>query len=186
MLHPHVAVESVDGRGVARVPCPRCERVRVWLPDGAFLAEEGRGHAPSGASARGGRNVVPVRNPAAAYCEPGIVVPERVRSEGAGPERIGLSFDSGLGRLDHGDGIGVPTQDLAEGRGFPRNATMALAGAQVRCESGSPRARMLLLAMGHRQRPDQRTRPRPPSSGRTRRRSSRAAPRRRPPPRRRR
>src|SRR5205823_3682408 len=27
-----VPVESVDGRGVARVPCPGCGRVRVWEP----------------------------------------------------------------------------------------------------------------------------------------------------------
>jgi hypothetical protein len=32
ILFPHVPVESVDGRGVARVPCPECGRVRVWLP----------------------------------------------------------------------------------------------------------------------------------------------------------
>jgi hypothetical protein len=33
----------VDGRGVARVPCPRCGHVRVWLPDGAPLADDGWG-----------------------------------------------------------------------------------------------------------------------------------------------
>jgi hypothetical protein len=32
VLHPLVPVESVDGRGVARMPCPRCGRVRMWLP----------------------------------------------------------------------------------------------------------------------------------------------------------
>jgi hypothetical protein len=32
VLHPLVPVESVDGRGVARVPCPACGRVRTWLP----------------------------------------------------------------------------------------------------------------------------------------------------------
>ena len=32
VLRPLVPVESVDGRGVARVPCPRCGRVRVWAP----------------------------------------------------------------------------------------------------------------------------------------------------------
>jgi hypothetical protein len=32
VLRPLVPVESVDGRGVARVPCPRCGRVRTWLP----------------------------------------------------------------------------------------------------------------------------------------------------------
>ena len=32
VLRPLVPVESVDGRGVVRVPCPECGRVRVWLP----------------------------------------------------------------------------------------------------------------------------------------------------------
>jgi hypothetical protein len=31
-LYPHVSVESVDGRGVARVPCPKCRRVKAWFP----------------------------------------------------------------------------------------------------------------------------------------------------------
>ncbi len=35
VLHTLVPVESVDGRGVARVPCPRCGRVRLWFPAGA-------------------------------------------------------------------------------------------------------------------------------------------------------
>jgi hypothetical protein len=32
VLWPFVPVESVDGRGVVRVPCPTCGRVRVWQP----------------------------------------------------------------------------------------------------------------------------------------------------------
>jgi len=32
VLRPIVPVESVDGRGVARVPCPGCGRVRAWTP----------------------------------------------------------------------------------------------------------------------------------------------------------
>jgi hypothetical protein len=32
VLRPLVPVASVDGRGVARVPCPRCGRVRMWFP----------------------------------------------------------------------------------------------------------------------------------------------------------
>jgi hypothetical protein len=32
VLYPLVPVESVDGRGVARLPCPTCGRVRVWQP----------------------------------------------------------------------------------------------------------------------------------------------------------
>jgi hypothetical protein len=32
VLQPAIPVESVDGRGVARVPCPRCGRVRAWEP----------------------------------------------------------------------------------------------------------------------------------------------------------
>ncbi len=32
VLRPVVAVESVDGRGVARIPCPTCGRVRAWVP----------------------------------------------------------------------------------------------------------------------------------------------------------
>ena len=32
VLRPVVAVESVDGPGVARVPCARCGQVRVWWP----------------------------------------------------------------------------------------------------------------------------------------------------------
>ena len=30
VLRPLVPVESVNQRGVARVPCPECGRVRVW------------------------------------------------------------------------------------------------------------------------------------------------------------
>jgi hypothetical protein len=32
VLWPVVPVESVDGRGVARVPCAACGRVRAWEP----------------------------------------------------------------------------------------------------------------------------------------------------------
>ena len=32
VLWPLVAIEQIDPRGVAQVPCPRCGRVRVWLP----------------------------------------------------------------------------------------------------------------------------------------------------------
>ncbi len=32
VLRPLVAIESVDGRGVARMPCPTCGRVRAWVP----------------------------------------------------------------------------------------------------------------------------------------------------------
>jgi hypothetical protein len=32
VLRPTVPVESVDGRGVTRVPCPDCGRVRMWGP----------------------------------------------------------------------------------------------------------------------------------------------------------
>jgi hypothetical protein len=32
VLRPLVPVESIDGRGVARVPCPGCGRVRAWWP----------------------------------------------------------------------------------------------------------------------------------------------------------
>ena len=34
VLRPTVPVESVDGRGVARLPCQRCGRVKAWGPDG--------------------------------------------------------------------------------------------------------------------------------------------------------
>jgi len=34
LLWPTVMVESVDGRGVARLSCPGCGRVRVWEPSG--------------------------------------------------------------------------------------------------------------------------------------------------------
>jgi hypothetical protein len=34
VLRPLVPVASVDGRGVARVPCPACGRLRVWEPSG--------------------------------------------------------------------------------------------------------------------------------------------------------
>jgi hypothetical protein len=30
VLRPSLPVESVDGHGVARVPCPACGRVRRW------------------------------------------------------------------------------------------------------------------------------------------------------------
>ena len=32
VLRPSVTVELIDSRGVARVRCPRCGRVRVWFP----------------------------------------------------------------------------------------------------------------------------------------------------------
>lgn len=28
-----VRAESIDRTGVARVPCPTCERVKTWFPD---------------------------------------------------------------------------------------------------------------------------------------------------------
>ena len=31
-LYPVVLVEAVDGRGLARLRCPKCARVRVWWP----------------------------------------------------------------------------------------------------------------------------------------------------------
>jgi hypothetical protein len=37
-LYPHIAIESVDGRGVVRVPCPECGRVRVWCPSDPTVA----------------------------------------------------------------------------------------------------------------------------------------------------
>jgi hypothetical protein len=32
VLRPSVPVESVNGQGIARVPCPQCGRVRAWVP----------------------------------------------------------------------------------------------------------------------------------------------------------
>jgi hypothetical protein len=32
VLRPVVPVESVDARGVARLPCLACGRVRIWAP----------------------------------------------------------------------------------------------------------------------------------------------------------
>ena len=32
VLRPVVPVESLDGHGVARVPCPKCGGVRTWVP----------------------------------------------------------------------------------------------------------------------------------------------------------
>jgi hypothetical protein len=34
VLRPIVPVESVDGRGVARLSCTTCGRVRAWEPSG--------------------------------------------------------------------------------------------------------------------------------------------------------
>ena len=39
-LRPLVPVESVDGRGVARLPCPTCGRVRSWEPSPAVRASQ--------------------------------------------------------------------------------------------------------------------------------------------------
>jgi hypothetical protein len=44
-LRPLVPVEAVDRRGVACVRCPRCGRVRAWVPDGARAAGADRGAA---------------------------------------------------------------------------------------------------------------------------------------------
>ena len=38
VLWPLAAVESVDGRGVARLRCPWCAAVRDWFPAAAFAA----------------------------------------------------------------------------------------------------------------------------------------------------
>ena len=58
VLRPLVPIESVDGRGVARVQCPRCGRVRVWLPAAASPAATdglGTGRPESGRAGRGTR-----------------------------------------------------------------------------------------------------------------------------------
>ena len=58
VLRPLAPVESVDGRGLARVSCPRCGRVRVWFPntassaDGCPLAYQG-GRGADGRAASG-------------------------------------------------------------------------------------------------------------------------------------
>jgi hypothetical protein len=44
-LRPCVPVESVDGRGVARVPCPGCGRTRIWCPSTTTAALMGVGHS---------------------------------------------------------------------------------------------------------------------------------------------
>ena len=46
VLRPLATVESVDGRGMARVPCPRCGRVRIWFPSVVAAAVAGD-HRPS-------------------------------------------------------------------------------------------------------------------------------------------
>ena len=38
VLYPLVPVESVDGRGVARLRCPGCEATRHWFPSAAAAA----------------------------------------------------------------------------------------------------------------------------------------------------
>ena len=43
VLRPLVPVESVDGRGVARLACLKCGRVRVWLPSMTRTAPESPG-----------------------------------------------------------------------------------------------------------------------------------------------
>ena len=56
VLYPSVPVASVDGRGVTRVPCPRCGRARNWVPAAAGpAATEGPGTArlERGAAGRG-------------------------------------------------------------------------------------------------------------------------------------
>ena len=40
VLRPCVPVESVNQRGVARVPCPECGRVRAWAPSGGTCADQ--------------------------------------------------------------------------------------------------------------------------------------------------
>ena len=55
VLQPLVPVEAVDGRGVARVPCPRCGRVRVWLPAAGKSSDIGSFGRGVGASVSGPR-----------------------------------------------------------------------------------------------------------------------------------
>ena len=43
VLYPAVPVESVDGRGVVRVPCLTCRRVRVWAPTLTASVRDGIG-----------------------------------------------------------------------------------------------------------------------------------------------
>jgi hypothetical protein len=45
VLRPLVPVESVDGRGAARVPCPRCGRVRVWTSSAVRTAADAIGES---------------------------------------------------------------------------------------------------------------------------------------------
>ena len=48
VLFPHVWVEFIDGAGVARVPCPKCRRVKAWFPSRptvpALDSEQATGH----------------------------------------------------------------------------------------------------------------------------------------------
>jgi hypothetical protein len=48
VLWPMVPVESVDGRGAARVPCTTCGRVRVWAPAGETVEARPRTGRPDG------------------------------------------------------------------------------------------------------------------------------------------
>jgi hypothetical protein len=44
-LRPQVPVESVDGCGVARLPCPTCGRVRAWISSLSMPTPNGVGRA---------------------------------------------------------------------------------------------------------------------------------------------
>jgi len=50
VLHPIVTVRSIDRQGLARVPCPRCGRVRDWVPS---VATADRQEGSSSAMPRG-------------------------------------------------------------------------------------------------------------------------------------
>ena len=41
VLYPVVAVQSLNQRGMARVLCPTCGRVRLWFPSAAAAAAAG-------------------------------------------------------------------------------------------------------------------------------------------------
>jgi hypothetical protein len=63
-LRPLVPVASVDGRGVARVPCPACGRVRAWSPDGARRPPRRAAVSPTRRQSHRPRWWVVVRTPA--------------------------------------------------------------------------------------------------------------------------
>jgi hypothetical protein len=118
VLRTLAPVGLIDGRGVARVPCPKCRRVRSWLPAGAPAATaEAPPGPPLGPPADAGLRPAPVRP------SPPARAPERAGEQGraASYEAVGRPAVRASGHLDRSGIDGVPPEPYAVPERGPRS-----------------------------------------------------------------